>query len=291
MSIRTSRRIDRDPTSALATVVFIGFALYILAPMLWLVINATKSNSQLYTSFGFWFSDTPQLWQNIVDVFAQRDGIFLRWMGNTLLYSTASALGATLVCFLAGYAFAKWEFRGRSALFWTIMAAMMVPTTALAIPTYQMLSGAGLVNTPWAIILPSIASPFGLYLMRLYTASAVPDELLDAARVDGAGEPRIISGIVLPIVSPGLATVFLISFVNTWNNYLLPLLVLNDVNMYPVTLGLTGWNNQATFPAAGSTVMYPLVITGSLLSIIPLIILFLFMQKYLRNGLTLGAVK
>jgi len=270
---------------------FIGFALYVLMPIYWLIVNATKSTPDLFATFGFWFSDTPQLIDNIRDVLTHDDGIFLRWMGNTVWYSTASAAGATVLAFIAGYAFAKWQFRFKDALFWTVLAAIMIPGAALAVPTFQLLSSLDLINTPWAIILPSVVSPFGLYLLRIYIDSSVPDEIIDAARIDGAGEGRILGSVVARIASPGLATVFLLSFVGTWNNYLLPLLVLTETRLQPVTLGLTNWNRQSLFPTTGSEVLYSLVVTGSLLSIIPLVIAFVFMQRYLRSGLTIGAVR
>ena len=290
MSAATTSRTMTRP-STLATVMFIGFGLYVLMPIYWLLVNSTKSTSDLFATFGFWFSDTPQFFQNVRDVLSHDDGIFLRWMGNTVWYSFAAAAGATVLAFIAGYAFAKWQFRLKDALFWTVLAAIMIPGAALAVPTFQLLSSLDLINTPWAIILPSIVNPFGLYLLRIYVDSAVPDEMIDAARIDGAGEARILRSVVARVVSPGLATVFLLSFVATWNNYLLPLLVLTETELQPVTLGLTNWNRQSLFPTTGSEVLYSLVVTGSLLSIIPLIIAFAFMQRFLRSGLTIGAVR
>ncbi|KAA9153647.1 carbohydrate ABC transporter permease [Microbacterium lushaniae] len=277
--------------SVIAAILFAGFGIYILVPIYWLVVNATKSTTDLYSTFGFWFSGEPQLWQNIVEVFTHDDGIFGRWMLNTVGYSLAAAVGATLLAVLAGYAFAKWRFRGRDGLFWLVLVAIMVPGAALAVPTYQLVSAMGLVDSPLAVILPSMVSPFAMYMLTVYISSAVPDEIIDAARVDGAREPRIIRSVVLPIIGPGVATVFLLTFVGTWNNYLLPLLVLQSPELMPITLGLTSWNRVSLFPSTGAEVLYSLVVTGSLLSIIPLIIMFIFLQRYLRSGLTLGAVK
>lgn len=277
--------------SALATILFIGFGIYVIMPIYWLVVNSTKSTGDLFATFGFWFSDNFQLIENIRAVLSHDDGIFLRWVANTVYYSSAAAFGATLLSFFAGYAFAKWSFAFKDALFWIVLAAMMIPGAALAVPTFQLLGQLGLINTTWAVILPSLVSPFGLYLLRVYISGAVPDEIIDAARIDGAGEVRIVGSVVARVVSPGLATVFLLTFVATWNNYLLPLLVLTETRLQPVTLGLTNWNQQSLFPQAGSEVLYSLVVTGSLLSIIPLIVIFIFMQRYMRSGLTLGAVR
>ena len=121
----------------------------------------------------------------------------------------------------------------------------MVPTTALAIPTYLLFAKVGLVNTPWAVILPSLVSPFGLYLMRVYAEDAVPDSLIEAARIDGAGEARIFFRIALRLLAPGLVTVLLFTLVATWNNYFLPLIMLNDPSLYPITVGLASWAAQA----------------------------------------------
>lgn len=277
--------------SIVATVLMIGFGIYVLLPIYWLVVNATKSTPDLFSTFGFWFSGENNFGENVVEVMTKDDGIFGRWMLNTVGYSTAAAVGATVLAVLAGYAFAKWRFRGRDSLFWLVLIAIMVPGAALAVPTFQLVATLGLVDTPLAVILPSMVSPFAMYMLTVYIESAVPDEIIDAARVDGAGEARIITQVVTPIIGPGIATVFLLTFVATWNNYLLPLLVLQSPDLMPITLGLTSWNQQSLFPSTGSEVLYSLVVTGSLLSIIPLIVIFIFMQRYLRSGLTLGAVK
>ena len=188
------------------------------------------------------------------------------------------------------YAFTKFSFPGRNLLFAVVLGSIMVPATTLAVPTYLLLSKVGLINTPLAVILPSLVSPFGVYLMRVYTAQSVPNELLDAARIDGAGEFRIFWNVVLRILAPGFITVLLFTFVGTWNNYFLPLLVLSDPNLYPLTLGLASWNAQAA-ANGGAQVLYSLVVTGALVSILPLIIGFLFLQHYWQGGLTIGSVK
>lgn len=138
-------------------------------------------------------------------------------------------------------------------------SSIMIPGTVLAIPTYLLLSKIDLVNTPLAVILPSLVSPFGVYLMRMYTRQAVPDELLDAARMDGAGEFRIFWSVALRILTPGFVTVLLFAFVSTRNNYFLPLLVLNDPTYYSLTLGLASWNAQAS-ANGGAQVLYTLVL-------------------------------
>jgi multiple sugar transport system permease protein len=278
--------------SAPLTIVMLAVLAYFLLPLFWLVIASTKNTADLFNSFGLWFSGAPQLLTNIQDTFARDDGVFARWLLNTAIYAGVSALGAAILAAAAGYGFAKFRFRGSGAWFNLVLGAIMVPTTALAIPTYLLFAKVGLVNTPWAVILPSLISPFGLYLMRIYAQDAVDDSLIEAARLDGAGELRIFTTIALRLLAPGLVTVVLFTLVATWNNYFLPLIMLNDPNLYPVTVGLSSWAAQALNGGAGANSdMLGLVMTGSLLSVIPLIVAFLMLQRYWQSGLAAGGVK
>jgi multiple sugar transport system permease protein len=274
------------------TIVMLAALAYFLLPLFWLLIASTKSTQDLFNSFGLWFSRAPQLLTNVEKTFAQDDGVFVHWLLNTALYAGASAFGAALLAAAGGYGFAKFRFRGDRAAFNLVLGAVMVPATALAIPTYLLFAEAGLVNTPWAIILPSLVNPFGLYLMRIYAEDAVPDSILEAARIDGAGEVRIFGTIVLRLLAPGLVTVLLFTLVATWNNYFLPLIMLNDPDLYPVTVGLSSWAAQAQNGGAGaSSDMLALVVTGSLISVLPLVVAFLLLQRYWRSGLAAGGVK
>ncbi|SDQ30392.1 carbohydrate ABC transporter permease [Microbacterium sp. cf332] len=275
--------------SLVLTVVMSLFILYTLLPLFWLVINATKTQGDLFTTFGLWFGDSFNLWNNIVDTFTYRDGIFVRWLGNTLLYVVVGAGGATVLATMAGYGLAKYNFRGRKAVFAVVIGAVAVPGTALAVPTFLMFSQLGLTNTPWAIIIPSLISPFGLYLMWVFASEAVPTELLEAARMDGASEMRTFFTISTKLLMPGIVTVLLFAVVATWNNYFLPLIMLSDPAWYPLTVGLNQWNAQATGAAAQP--IYNLVITGSLLSIIPIVVAFLLLQRFWQSGLSAGSVK
>ncbi|MFL5694626.1 MAG: carbohydrate ABC transporter permease [Ktedonobacteraceae bacterium] len=275
---------------SLATAFLLVVLVYFILPFFWLLVSTTKTNQDLFLSFGLWFASSFNLFNNLSDLFTQDGGVFLTWLWNTAYYATCSAVGASLIATIAGYTFAKFQFPGRTLLFTIILGSIMVPATALAIPTYLLLSKVGLINTPLAVILPSLTSPFGVFLMRIYAEQAVPDELLDAARVDGAGEIRIFWSVAMRILVPGFITVLLFSFVATWNNYFLPLLVLSDPNYYPLTLGLASWNAQAS-ANGGAQLLYTLVLTGSLVSILPLIIAFLFLQRYWQGGLTFGSVR
>lgn len=262
---------------------------YVFLPLFWLIVNSTKTQSSLFSSFGLWFSSEFALLENLSNLFAYDDGIFLRWLGNTALYVVVGAGGATLLATFGGYALAKFDFPGRRWVFVLILGSLSIPGTALAVPTFLLFSQLGLTNTPWAVILPSLVSPFGLYLIWIYAAESVPTSLLEAARLDGAKEFRIFFTISSKLLAPGLVTVLLFSIVGTWNNYFLPLIMLNDPKWYPLTVGLNQWNAQSS--TVGGEPIYHLVITGSLVAIIPIIAVFLYLQKYWQSGLAAGSVK
>jgi multiple sugar transport system permease protein len=265
-------------------------AVYSLVPLLWLVINATKSPEGLLSSFGLWFDDGKfALFDNIEQTLTYDNGRFVRWLGNTVLYVVAGAGGATLLATLGGYGLAKFDFIGKRAVFAIVIGAVAVPGTALAVPTFLMFSKMGLTNTPWSVIIPSLISPFGLYLMWTFAAQAVPDDMLEAARIDGAGEFRTFFRVSVPLLTPGIVTVLLFTMVATWNNYFLPLIMLKDPDWYPLTVGLNSWNDQAR--TVGGQAVFNLVITGSLLMVLPLLTAFLLLQRYWQSGLAAGSVK
>lgn len=288
---RRSRAVGgpRKRRSVLLTIGMGIVVVYTLLPLVWLVINATKTQADLFSTFGLWFGGEFALFDNVGRVLAYGDGIFLRWLLNTLLYVVLGAGGATLLATLGGYAIAKFRFRGRAAAIAVVLGAVAIPGTALAVPTFLMFARLGITDTPWAVILPSLISPFGLYLMWVFASESIPDELIEAARVDGASELRIFGSVCLPLLGPGIVTVLLFTTVATWNNYFLPLIMLRDPDWYPLTIGLNAWNNQAT--TAGGDAIFDLVITGSLLAIIPLIALFLLLQRFWQSGLAAGSVK
>lgn len=276
--------------SWLLTIVLWACVAYFLLPLWWLTVASTKDTSALFSSFGLWFAPDFSFFDNLAELFTVRGGLFSRWMLNTVIYAGASAIGATLLSAMAGYAFAKYRFPGDKALFSITLGAIMIPLTALALPTYLLFSGAGLTDTPWSIIIPSLVSPFGVYLMRVYAADAIPDSLIEAARMDGAGEFRIFWQVGLRLMGPGLVTVFLFSLVGTWNNYFLPLIMLNSSDLYPITVGLAQLQAAAS-AGGGSQAVFSTVITGSFVSILPLVIAFLFLQRYWQSGLGTGGVK
>lgn len=278
------------PRKSVTLTALLGFlVVYSLLPLAWMFFSITKTQSELLSSFGLWFSGPFALVDNLQQVITHDDGIFVRWFLNTIVYVVVGAGGATLLATAAGYGLAKYRFRGRGAVFATILGAIAVPGTALAVPTFLLFSQVGLTNTMWAIILPSLVSPFGLYLMWVFSAEAVPTEILEAARVDGSGEWRTFFTISLRLLAPGIVTVALFAIVATWNNYFLPLIMLNDPDLYPLTLGLYQWLADAS--GIGAQPVFNLVITGSFLTIVPIVIAFLLLQRYWQSGLSAGGVK
>ncbi|WP_229071175.1 carbohydrate ABC transporter permease [Actinoplanes sp. DH11] len=271
------------------TIVTAFVLIYSLLPLAWLLISATKTQDGLFSSFGLWFAGDFALFDNIADTFAYQDGIFARWLLNTLLYVVVGAGGATLLAALAGYGLAKFDFAGRRVVFALVLSGIAVPPTALAVPTFLMFAKLGLTDTAWAVIIPTLVSPFGLYLMWTYATEAVPNEILESARVDGAGEFKTFFSLALPLLAPGIVTVLLFNTVMTWNNFFLPLIMLKDSDLFPLTVGLYSWSEQAT--TVGGEVVFNLVITGSLLTIVPLIVAFLLLQRYWQSGLAAGSVK
>lgn len=281
--------VERPRRSAVLTAVTGIVLIYSLVPLVWLFINATKTQGSLFSSFGLWFSGDFALWENITATLTYDDGIFIRWFANTVMYVVLGAGGATFLAVIGGYALAKFDFPGKRGVFAVVIGAIAVPGTALAVPTFLMFSQMGLTNTPWAVIIPSLISPFGLYLMWTFAAESIPTELLEAARMDGAGEWRTFFLVSLRLLAPGIVTVVLFTTVATWNNYFLPLIMLKDPDWYPLTIGLNAWNAQAA--TAGGEAIFNLVITGSLLTIVPLVAAFLLLQRYWQSGLAAGSVK
>ncbi|PJJ72935.1 multiple sugar transport system permease protein [Diaminobutyricimonas aerilata] len=287
-SARTDRARQRSRDGGwglLPTIVLVLGAIYCLIPVVWVYLAASKTRGELFTTFTF--APGTGLFENLGSLFAYQGGQYLMWCVNSLIYSGVGSLLSVFVSAMAGYALAKYEFRGRSFLFLSILAGVLIPGIVLAVPQYLLLSEFNLVGTHWSVLLPSIISPFGIYLSRVYAMSAVPQETLEAARIDGAGEWRIFQQIVLPLMVPGMVTVFLLQFIGTWNNFLLPYIMLSDQDMYPLTVGLF----TLLAKGSGTPALYSVAITGAAVSIIPLLALVLFLQRYWRLDLVSGGIK
>ena len=276
--------------SWLLHIVMAVMVIYCLVPLLWLVFSSTKSNSGLYTSPGLWFADKNVFFQNVHDTFTFKDGVYPRWLLNTLMYAVVAGLGSTLIATFAGYAVATMKFPGRNWLLWITLAFMSIPSTVITVPLFLMYSQVGLVSTPWAVILPQLSNPFGLYLMIIYAQTSIPISLVEAAKLDGASHWTIFWKIGFPLLSPGFVTVLLFALVGVWNNYFMPLIMLQDTKDYPLTVGLNVWLKMGNDTSV-KELPNNLILTGSLIAIIPLIICFLFLQKYWQSGLAAGSVK
>ncbi|WP_434595178.1 carbohydrate ABC transporter permease [Streptomyces sp. A5-4] len=260
--------------------------LYMLFPLVWLVTAATKDTGGLLAGDAFSFEGF-NLGENLADLASYGDGVYLRWYLNSLLYAGGGAVVSSLISVAAGYAFDKYDFRGKEKLFGVVLLGVLVPSTALALPMYLLASEMGVVNTYWAVLVPVLVHPFGVYLSRVFSSGYIPNEALEAARIDGAGELRTFWSIGMPMIMPGFVTVFLFQFTAIWNNFFLPLVMLSDQKLFPLSLGLYAWNSNSHAEPG----FYPLVVTGSLLAVIPLIVAFVSLQRHWKAGLTAGSVK
>jgi multiple sugar transport system permease protein len=280
----------RKGTVSFITVLCGLFAIFTLAPVVWILINATKNQANIFESFGFWFARPFVLWHNFTNLFkdVEGDGIYIQWWLNTALYAVLGGVGCTILSTLAGYGFARFAFRGAKAVFYLVISALLVPITAISLPLYLVYAKIGLINSLWGIVLPSLVSPVGVYLMRTFIRGSVPRELLDAARIDGAGEVWIFLRVVVPLIIPGMMTVLLISVVGVWNNFFLPLIIFTKENLYPLTVGIANWANRAV--SGGDANVFPLILMGCVVTILPLIVLFVVLQRYWKSGLLFGSL-
>jgi lactose/L-arabinose transport system permease protein len=274
------RRTRLVQSVALHLVVTFG-ALLFLMPIFWMILSATKANNViLAVPPSFAFGDA--LAANWADL--SRDLPFLRNLANSVGISVLYTIVATLVCAMGGYALAKFTFAGRTAIFTLILVALTIPFEVRIIPQYILIArDLGMTNTWWAIILPGLANALGMFFMR-QNMLAVPSELLEAARIDGASEWRIFHAIVLPIMQPALAAVGILLFLFQWNDFLWPLLVLTQRDSYtiPVALGTLVGLTRVSWGG---------IMVGTAIATIPFLIMFLFLQRYFVAGITAGAVK
>jgi multiple sugar transport system permease protein len=275
-------RVNLIPTLILA----IG-ALYCVLPVLWILIASTKTNDELFSTPPFAPAFHGGFLTNMRALFAYDHGIFGRWALNSVIYAVGGAALSTVVCGCAGYALGKYRFPGSVWLFRVIVAAVLLPQIMLAIPQFLLLAKFGLTNNYAAVILPQLVSPFAIYLCKIYAEASVSDDILEAARVDGGSESRIFLSIGARLMSPALVTVFLLQFIGIWNNFLLPFVMLNRDQLFPLTEGLYG----LLIITGGQAAQYSIVIAGVLVSIVPLAILFLSLQRYWRVDLLAGGVK
>jgi multiple sugar transport system permease protein len=254
-------------------------------PLLWLVFATTKDAEHLYGTNAF----TPggAFLSNMRDLLTQDGGIFVRWLGNSIFYAGIGAVVCAFVSLMAGYAFDKFEFRGKGALYGFVLVGVLIPNTATVIPLYLLAASMGATNTIWAVLIPAFCNPFSVYLARVYCAGYLPYETLEAARVDGAGPIRSFFSIGLPMLVPAFVTIALFQFVAIWNNFMLPLIMLQNRDLFPSSVGIALWQSQVQ----QNPQYAPLVIAGSFVSIVPLVIAFVLLQRFWRSGLSAGSIK
>lgn len=281
------RSRKRRRTNLTATAILVIGGLYCVLPALWILIAATKSNAQLFSTAPYVPSLPGAFLSNMSGILTYNHEIFLRWWLNSVIYAVGGGLLSTAIAGAAGYALGKYAFTGSRVIFRIIVAAVLLPQVLLAVPQYLLLAKFGLTNSYESVILPQLVSPFAIYLCKIYAEAAVPDELMEAVRIDGGSEFRIFWSVGSRLMLPVLVTVLLLQFIAIWNNFLLPFVMLNNNNLYPLTLGLYGM----LMPTGGQPNQYSLVIGGVFLTIVPLAILFLSLQRFWRIDLISGGVK
>ncbi|MEU6254503.1 carbohydrate ABC transporter permease [Streptomyces sp. NPDC047043] len=250
-------------------------ALLTLLPFVWVLSGSLRSLDEIRSDPGAWLPHHVTL-DNFVRLFRTQG--FGRFLVNSVVVAVMVVVGNVVAASAAGYALAKLEFAGRRLAFGAVMAAMMVPVTSVFITQFVITVDMGLADTLTGIALPSVALPLSVFIMRQYALS-IPDELLEAARIDGAGEFRIFFRIFLPLAGPAVATITIMSFLYSWNNFIWPLIVAQSMSTYTLPVGLA-----ATSQAAAHVTDYGLMLAGAIVVMLPVLVLFLFLQRYFVQG-------
>jgi multiple sugar transport system permease protein len=291
---RRARRPARAAGQILPGLLLLAFLVFFVLPLIWLLVAATKTDPQLVQanplSFGSWHA----LRENWDALTSFQGDVILLWLRNSALYAVAALVITLAAGIPAGYALAMTEFRGRRFLLITTLVVMLMPTTTLVIPLFLELNAAHLIGSLWSVVLPYSFYPFGVYLTYIYFSTALPPDLLDAARVDGATEFQAFRRIALPLAAPVVALVGFFSFVANWTNYFLPYVMLPQSNQYPIQvgLGLLVTDVPQFNPTAGTAaVLRPELALATLLAIGPVFVVFLFAQRFLIAGLLAGSTK
>jgi multiple sugar transport system permease protein len=274
------------------------FAVFFIAPVVWLLLAPTKTDAALVTHSPFAFGSFRNLWHAWQHLDAFSSHIYRRWIANSLIYSLSATAITLAISIPAGYGLALGKFPGRKLILTLTLVVMIMPAASLVLPIFLELNALHLIGSMFSVILPFAFFPFGVYLAYIYYATSIPSELLDAARVDGCGEWLTFRRVALPLAKPVLALVFFFSFVANWNNFFLPYVVLADSNQYPITVGLSDLlaSTPSFNPAAGGggqtvNIFKPELALATLLAVIPVAIVFLVSQRALVRGTLGGAVK
>jgi multiple sugar transport system permease protein len=288
---QASRRISLAVTALLLLVLLVFFVL----PVIWLLLAPTKTAADLVNQGPLTFGslhNVARAWKNLTSF---QDGILFVWLKNSAIYSVGSLVLTLATSVPAGYALALTKFRGRRLLLTITLLVMIMPSAALVLPLFLELNRFGLIGTAWSIILPFSFFPFGVYLVYIYYATSLPAEMLEAARIDGAGEWRTFISIALPLAKPVIALVAFFSFVGNWNNFFLPYLVLPNTKQFPIQVGLNQLlSSTPSFnPVAGAglNITSPELALSIIIAILPVVVVFLFSQRALVSGMLAGATK
>lgn len=284
------RRNERIQQGATYTFLIL-ISIITLVPFAWLICASIKS-SEVFFEYqflplgkGFLGIDWDHLtFQYYWDLFGEQDFNFARSLLNSVFYASTTATLSTLCCAMGGYALAKFQFKGREAITTLVLGCLIIPGSLLLAPSYQLLFHLGLLNSYAGLILPALAPAFGIYLFRQSMMSAVPTDLLEAARIDGCGEYRIFFSVVLPLVRPMIGAFLLITFLGCWNNFIGPQIIFQTPEKYPLAVQIAQMKGLYS-------INYGLLMAGTAVSVAPVMILFLFLQKEFIAGLTSGAVK
>ncbi|GLY99585.1 carbohydrate ABC transporter permease [Actinoplanes sp. NBRC 103695] len=280
---------------AIGTAVVAIFVLFFLIPMAWLLLATTKSARGLTVGSPFTPGTLGDLGRNWEQLFAFQDGAVTLWVGNSALYAAGALVITVIASIPAGYAMALTRFRFRRLLLVITLIVMLIPNTALVLPIFLELNSVGLIGSPLSVILPMSFFPFGVYLTYIYFSTSIPRDLLSAARIDGCTELQVFTRVALPLAAPIVALVAFFSFVQSWNNFFLPFVMLPSSDGYPIQVGLTSL--LASTPAfnpssAGSeSVQLPTLALATVISVLPVLIVFLFSQRFLVAGMTAGGTK
>jgi multiple sugar transport system permease protein len=275
----TGRR-DLAAKITLYTILF-GGLLVVVGPFLWMLLSSFKTEGEIRSVPPSWW---PHQWtlNNYHDLFSRLD--FPQYFANSAIVAVIVTLGNLLFCSLIGYALAKLDFPGRKALFLTVLGMLMVPGMVTFVPQFVLISNMGLANSYAGLVLPFLAGPFGVFLMRQFLL-AVPDDLIEAARVDGAGEWRIFWRIVLPLCKPALATLGILTFLSSWNNFLWPLVVATTDDKYTLPVAL------ALYSIGQNRIYFGLLLAGAVVVVVPVLIVFLALQKHFLRGIATTGLK
>ena len=275
------------------------FAIYFVVPLVWLLFATTRDPNSLYTSwFPFTFGSIDRLVTSWTNIIGYQNGEMLLWLGNSIRYAGLSLLGSLAICIPAGYILAIGRFPGRRVLLWLTLITMLLPVSAMVLPLFLELNLANLINTQWAVILPAMFFPFGVYLSYVYYGSSLPRELVDAARVDGCSELRVFWDLALPLARPLLGLLAFISFNANWNNFFGPYVFLNNDKLYNLPVGLnsvvaaTSALRPGFNPTPGATSFVQAdAAMAAMFMIVPVVIVFMFSMRYVTSGAFTGGVK